>query len=121
MLIRSSKPAPSGSKLTQPAPTGDDKVDGRKDKDSFGKDRADELRELLLFIDQDTLEDTGRVVKSIGDGLKGAWQQIRDIPSKVFDLPVLADKVDEDKQKQLIELGETLGRVAGFVATGAAN
>ena len=118
MLIRSSKPAPSGSKLTQPAPTGDDKVDGRKDKDSFWKDRADELRELLLFIDQDTLEDTGRVVKSIGDGLKGAWQQIRDIPSKVFDLPVLADKVDEDKQKQLIELGETLGRVAGFVATG---
>ncbi|MFA5505667.1 MAG: hypothetical protein WC423_09605 [Vulcanimicrobiota bacterium] len=87
-------------------------------KDSFWKDRADELRELLLFIDQDTLEDAGRIVKSVGDGLKGAWQQIKDIPAKIFDLPVLSEKVDEEKQRQLIELGKTLGQVAGFVATG---
>ncbi|MCA9775279.1 MAG: TerB family tellurite resistance protein [Candidatus Eremiobacteraeota bacterium] len=117
MLIGSTNSALKGPRNTQ-SPKPGSEIEGRKDKDSFWKDRADELRELLLFIDQDTLEDTGRIVKSIGDGLKGAWQQIRDIPSKVFDLPVIADKVDEDKQRQLIELGETLGRVAGFVATG---
>ena len=114
MIIASSNSAVRKSSV----PIGSEKTAPSKKESGFWKDRADEFRELLLFIDQDSLEDAGRIVKSVGGGLKGAWKQIKDIPSKVLDLPVISEKVDEDKQRQLVELGETLGRIAGFVATG---
>jgi uncharacterized tellurite resistance protein B-like protein len=114
VIIASSNSAVRKSSVT----SGSDKTAPSKKESSFWKERADEFRELLLFIDQDSLEDAGRIVKSVGSGLKGAWKQIKDIPSKVLDLPVISEKVDQDKQRQLVELGETLGRIAGFVATG---
>lgn len=84
----------------------------------FWKDRADDVRELLLLVDQEKLEDAGKLLKSVGSGLKGAWKQVRDIPSKLFDLPVVADKVGLDTQNTLVRIGESLGLTVGFVAAG---
>lgn len=87
-------------------------------RDSFWKERADEVREFLLFVDQERLEDAGRLLKGIGSGLKGAWQQIKELPSKALRIPILAEKVSPQQQETLLGLGETVGRVAGFVAVG---
>lgn len=73
---------------------------------------------MLLFVDQEKLEDAGQVIKSVGSGLKGAWKQIKEIPAKLFDLDLVADKVDEDKREQLVQWGEILGVTAGFIASG---
>ena len=104
------------SATSRPTPIPDRKK--KEDKDRSWQDRADEIRELLLFIDQEKLEDAGRVVKSVGSGLKGAWKQIKEIPAKIFDWDVISDKVDEDKQETLKKWGETLGLTAGFIASG---
>jgi uncharacterized tellurite resistance protein B-like protein len=112
VIIGSPKPRP------KPTSSGGFPTKPSKKETTFWKERADELRELLLFIDQDHLEDAGRIVKSVGSGLKDAWKQIKDIPAKIFDLPVLSEKIDPDKQRELLEFGESLGRVAGFIATG---
>jgi uncharacterized tellurite resistance protein B-like protein len=82
------------------------------------KDRADELREMLLFIDQEKLEDAGRLLKSVGSGLKGAWQQIKEIPAKIFDLDIVSEKVDEEKREQLLRWTQAIGVAAGFTAAG---
>lgn len=95
-----------------------EKSQPERDKDRSWQDRADEIRELLLFIDQEKLEDAGRFVKSVGSGLKGAWKQIKEIPSKIFDWDVISDKVDKDKQETFKQWGETLGLTAGFIASG---
>ncbi len=73
---------------------------------------------MLLYVDQEKLEDAGRIVNGLGSGLRGAWRQIREAPGKIFDLPVLSNRIDDEKQKELVQLGETLGLVAGFVAVG---
>lgn len=116
MVIQHTK-FPTGTVRTPGRPLGAQKKEPEK-KDSFWKDRSDELRELLLLMDQEKLEDAGQIVKSLGDGLKGAWQQIKDLPRNVFNLPVIKDKIDDRKQEELLSIAEVVGRITGFVAVG---
>lgn len=90
---------------------------GRKDQ-GFWKNRADEVREVLLLMNQERLEDAGKVLKNIGSGLKGAWNQVKDAPSRLFHLPILDGKVDEQQQKKWLQLAESVGLTLGFVAAG---
>lgn len=69
-------------------------------------------------MDQEKLEDAGRIIKSVGSALKGVGQQIKDIPRKVFNWDVVAEKVDEDKREQLVQWGEIIGKTVGFTAAG---
>lgn len=102
-----------------PQPHQAPRVPGKsKQENGFWKDRADEVRELLLLMNQEKLEDAGKLLKSIGSGLKGAWQQIKEVPAKLFHLPILSNKVSPDQQKKLVEIGETLGVTVGFIAAG---
>lgn len=90
----------------------------KNDEGNFWKERAEEFREMLLFLDEEKLEDAGRIIKSLGSGLKGAWKQIKDIPAKIFNLDVVSDTVGEEKKESLLRWSRLLGQTAGFVASG---
>lgn len=95
----------------QPAPP-------KKGDDGFWRGITEDVREFILHIDHDRIDDIGRITKSVGGGLKDAWKYLRDIPSKIFDHPIIADKVDEDQKDFWTDLTEQVGVVAGFTAAG---
>lgn len=86
--------------------------------DGLWHDLKNDLREWLLHVDQEKIHDLGQLVKSAGGGMKGAWKQVRDIPRRLLDLPIVKDKVDEDDRRRWAELGETVGKGIGFAAAG---
>lgn len=89
-----------------------------RDEDGFWSELGDDVREWLVQMDQEKLEDLGRIVKSAGSGLKGAWKQVSDIPKKLLNLPIVKDHVDEDDAERWVGVARTLGTTVGYTAAG---
>lgn len=90
----------------------------RRKEDGFWSELSDDIREWLVQVDQEKLEDAGRIIKSAGSGLKGAWKQVRDIPRRLLDLPIVKDRVDEGDVQRWTNLALRLGQAVGYTAAG---
>ena len=115
MRIESSQSRPPAS-LPVRAP--DSAPSPKKKDDGFWRGITDDVRDFILHIDHDQIDDLGRITKDAGNGLKEAWKFLREIPAKVFDHPIIADKVDDDQKDFWTDLTDQVGVVAGFTAAG---
>ncbi len=104
-------------KTEVPAASASQPSRGKKD-DKFWREIGDDFRSYLLHVDHERIEDAGRLIKSIGKVLKDAGKAVRDIPGKVLDLPIIKDKVDEDRKEYWSDLAQQIGLVVGFTASG---
>ncbi len=89
-----------------------------KKDDGFWSELGSDIREWLFQIDPEKVEDFGRLVKSAGSGLKGAWKQVRDIPRRLLDLPLVKDRVGEGEAEKWAGVALRLGQAVGFSAAG---
>lgn len=113
MRIEASQPrVPANLPVQNPEPA------KKKRDDGFWRGITDDVRDFILHIDHDQIDDLGRLTKSIGNGLKDARNFLRDIPSKVFNHPIIADKVDDDQKDFWTDLTDQVGVIAGFTAAG---
>ena len=114
MRIESTSPKRPGSLPVQAPPT----AAVKKKDDGFWRGISEDVRDFILHIDHDRIDDFGRITKDVGNGLKEAWKYLKDIPAKVFDHPIIADKVDDDQKDFWTDLTGQVGVVAGFTAAG---
>ncbi len=114
MQITASQPRPPAS-LPVRVPAS---VAPKKKDDGFWRGISDDVRDFILHIDHDQIDDFGRITKDVGNGLKETWKFLRDIPAKIFDHPIIADKVDADQKDFWTDLTDQVGVVAGFTAAG---
>lgn len=87
-------------------------------KDGFWKDFGHDLRDLLLNIDHERIDDFARFIKSVGNPLKDGWKFVRDIPDKVLNHPIISDKMAEKDRTRWLDLGGEVATIAGFTAAG---
>lgn len=89
-----------------------------KKEDGFWSELGNDIRQWLFQLDQEKIEDFGRLVKSAGSGLKGAWKQVRDIPRRFLDLPLVKERVGEGEAERWADVALNLGQAVGFTAAG---
>ena len=112
--VQSSQPRSPSSLPVRPP----DEVTPKKKEDGFWRGISDDVRDFILHIDHDRIDDIGRITKDAGNGLREAWKFLRDIPAKVFDHPIIADRVDDNQKDFWTDLTDQVGVIAGFTAAG---
>lgn len=90
---------------------------GRKET-HFWREFQSDVRDYLLYFDHENVDDFSRFFKTVGGALRDSWKSIRDIPARVMDHPIIADRVGQGERDFWSDLGEQVGLTAGFVAAG---
>ncbi len=91
--------------------------EGKKETHFWREFRSD-VRDYLLYFDHENVDDFSRFFKTVGGALRGSWKSIRDIPERIMDHPIIADRVAQGDRDFWSDLGERVGLTAGFVAAG---
>lgn len=112
-----SDPAPPASLPLRNPPGGARPSSDRKD-DSFWQEWRDDVRDYILHFDHERIDDLSRLFKDFGGVLKDGWKFVRDVPKKILNHPIVADKVDQDDRDFWSDLGGQVGLIAGFTAAG---
>jgi hypothetical protein len=86
--------------------------------DHFWQEFRNDVRDYILHFDHENIDQFSQIVKSFGGGLKDVWKIVRDIPAKILNQPLIADRVDQDDRDHWAALGTEVGTVVGFVAAG---
>lgn len=89
-----------------------------KKDDPFWRELREDVRDYILHFDHERIDDFSRLVKSLGEVLKDGWKVVRDIPAKILNHPIIADRVDKDDRDFWSDLGGQVGTIAGFAAAG---
>ena len=93
------------------------KAEPPKDEHFWHELRTD-LRDYILHFDHERIDDFSRFFKDFGGVLKDGWKVVRDLPDKILNHPIIADKVDKDDRDFWSDLGGQVGMIAGFTAAG---
>lgn len=87
--------------------------------ESFWRELRNDLRDYVLHFNHENIDQLSQAAQSMGSGLKGAWKFVKDVPAKILDLPMIAERVTQEDRNQWLEIGGQVGLIAGFVAAGA--
>lgn len=86
--------------------------------DSFWRELRNDVRDYIIHFDHERIDDFSRFFKEMGGVLKDGWKFVRDIPKKILNHPVVAEKVAQEDRNFWSETGTQVGMIAGFVAAG---
>lgn len=102
--------SPRLSAQTRPVPKDSRKASSKEE--GFWRDLGHDVREYLVELNQESVEDIGNFVKGVGGALKSSWTKIRDLPK----LPLIEGVVQEKDKDKWADLALTLGQTVGFTA-----
>lgn len=87
-------------------------------EEPFWRELGQDIRDYILYFDHERIDDISRLFKDFGGALRGGWKAIQDIPRKVLNHPIIAERVDKDDRDFWSDLGGQIGLLAGFAAAG---
>lgn len=93
-------------------------TDQEEKKTHFWRELQSDVRDYLLYFDHENIDDFSRFFKTVGGALRDSWKSIRDIPARIMDHPIIADRVGQGERDFWSDLGEQVGLMAGFAAAG---
>jgi hypothetical protein len=109
---------PSAPPAGPPARPTTNSPESEKKDDAFWREWRDDIRDYILHFDHERIDDLSRFFKDTGGVLKDGWKFVRDVPKKILNHPIVADKVDPDDRDYWSDLGGQIGLIAGFTAAG---